>query len=133
MQNKVVHAAERKAFQTVLTRLIDKSQTKDAGEIASSLINLVEKIKKGAWKDSSFEMLRSIVDDPDSKWVRYANHIMRDMDPGMVSTFLLNAAYEGGFRGYRTAAEMSEELGINVPWIVLMDPTSACNMHCTGC
>ena len=129
MQNKVVHAAERKAFQTVLTRLIDKSQTKDAGEIASSLINLVEKIMKGAWKDSSFEMLRSIVDDPDSKWVRYANHIMRDMDPGMVSTFLLNAAYEGGFRGYRTAAEMSEELGINVPWVVLMDPTSACNMH----
>jgi len=133
MQNKVVHAAERKAFQTILTRLIDKSQTKDTGEIASSLINLVEKIMKGAWKDSSFEMLRSIVDDPDSKWVRYANHIMRDMDPGMVSTFLLNAAYEGGFRGYRTAAEMSEELGINVPWVVLMDPTSACNMHCTGC
>ena len=22
---------------------------------------------------------------------------------------------------------------INVPWLILMDPTSACNMHCTGC
>ena len=31
------------------------------------------------------------------------------------------------------AQEASAELGCNVPWIVLMDPTSACNMHCTGC
>ena len=21
----------------------------------------------------------------------------------------------------------------NVPWLILMDPTSACNLHCTGC
>ena len=51
----------------------------------------------------------------------------------ILTTFLLNAAYEGGFRGYKTAQEASAELGCNVPWIVLMDPTSACNMHCTGC
>ena len=23
--------------------------------------------------------------------------------------------------------------GCNIPWAVLMDPTSACNLHCTGC
>lgn len=21
----------------------------------------------------------------------------------------------------------------NIPWLILMDPTSACNLHCTGC
>ena len=21
----------------------------------------------------------------------------------------------------------------NVPWAILLDPTSACNLHCTGC
>jgi MoaA/NifB/PqqE/SkfB family radical SAM enzyme len=26
-----------------------------------------------------------------------------------------------------------EEHGCNVPWAILMDPTSACNLHCTGC
>jgi MoaA/NifB/PqqE/SkfB family radical SAM enzyme len=25
------------------------------------------------------------------------------------------------------------EHGCNVPWAILMDPTSACNLHCTGC
>ncbi len=25
------------------------------------------------------------------------------------------------------------EHGCNIPWAILMDPTSACNLHCTGC
>jgi len=26
-----------------------------------------------------------------------------------------------------------KRLGCNIPWAVLLDPTSACNLHCTGC
>ncbi|MGN1025435.1 MAG: radical SAM protein, partial [Faecousia sp.] len=33
----------------------------------------------------------------------------------------------------RPAQELSEQYQCNIPWIILMDPTSACNMHCTGC
>ena len=29
--------------------------------------------------------------------------------------------------------ETAEREGYNVPWAILLDPTSACNMHCTGC
>lgn len=28
---------------------------------------------------------------------------------------------------------MREKYKCNVPWLILMDPTSACNLHCTGC
>lgn len=133
MQNKLVHATERKAFQTILTSLINKAQTKDASEIANSLINLMEKILGDSWTQESYATLRDIAANPDSKWVHYANRIAREMDSGIVTSFLLNAAYEGGFRGYKTTVEASKEHGCNIPWIVLMDPTSACNMHCTGC
>lgn len=27
----------------------------------------------------------------------------------------------------------SKKYGVNVPWTILMDPTSACNLKCTGC
>ena len=133
MQNKIVHAAERKAFQTVLDKFIAKSRTEGASEAANDLINIVEKLMKGYWKNESFEMLRKIAADQDSKWARYADRIVKDTDPAILSSFLLNAAYEGGFRGYRTAKERSEQYQCNIPWIILMDPTSACNMHCTGC
>ena len=133
MQNKIVHAAERKAFQTVLNGIVNKGQKKDVAEMADSLVNLMEKILGDSWKQESYDMLRSIATNPDSKWARYANHIIKDMDSKIVSTFLLNAAYEGGFRGYKTAQEAAAENGCNIPWLVLMDPTSACNMRCTGC
>ena len=103
MQNKVIHAAERKAFKTVLDRFIAKSQTESAAEAANDLIGVVEKIMKGAWSDGSFDMLRQIAADQNSKWARYADRIIKDSDPKILSSFLLNAAYEGGFRGYRTA------------------------------
>lgn len=28
---------------------------------------------------------------------------------------------------------MREVHNCNIPWLILMDPTSACNLHCTGC
>ena len=133
MQNRVAHAAERVAFQTVLNKLIKTAQTEDAAEAANSIVNLMEKILGDSWKQESYENLRHIAEHPDSKWARYADRIIRDTDPRILSNFLLNAAYEGGFRGFKTSEEMSEKYGCNIPWIVLMDPTSACNMHCTGC
>ncbi len=133
MQNKIVHAAERKAFKTVLDSFIRKGQNEDAGELAKSLISLVEKIMKGSWSDDSFETLRQIAEDPDGKWAHYTERLIKNTNPDILSSFLLNAAYEGGFRGFRTSEELSEKYHCNIPWIVLMDPTSACNMHCVGC
>jgi MoaA/NifB/PqqE/SkfB family radical SAM enzyme len=129
----IIHAAERRAFKAALDHLIDKVETENAAEAANSVVNLAEKILGSAWKPESYQMLRDIAADPDSKWVRYADRIARDCDHGIVSTFLLNAAYEGGFRGFKTSEEASAEYKCNIPWIVLMDPTSACNLHCTGC
>lgn len=133
MQNGLYHAAERLAFQTVLNKLIKTAETKDAAEAANSIVSLMEKILGDSWSKESYENLRYVADHPDSKWARYADRIIRDTDPHILSTFLLNAAYEGGFRGYKTSEEMSAKYDCNIPWIVLMDPTSACNMHCTGC
>ena len=28
---------------------------------------------------------------------------------------------------------MRKKYDCNIPWLILMDPTSACNLHCTGC
>ena len=131
--NKITHAAERKAFQTVLNKMIDRGSEKDVADMAESLLSLIHKIMKGTWKESTFTTLQAIADDPENKWHRYTERILKNTDKGILSTFLLNAAYEGGFRGSVTAAETSEKYNCNVPWIVLMDPTTACNYHCIGC
>ena len=130
---KISHAAERKAFETILDSMLKKGQTQDVSDLAQQLIDMIQKIHKGTWSDKSYETLRMVAENPDGKWAHYTQRLIRDNDPYILKTFLTNVAYEGGFRGYQTAQENAAKYDINVPWLILMDPTSACNMHCTGC
>ena len=130
---KIAHAAERKAFEAMLDSLIRKSQTKDVCTVANDFVNMVQKIHSSVWTPETFEMLHQIANDPDSKWAHYAERLLRECDPYLLRTFLTAAAYEGGFRGFQQARANSEKYDCNIPWIVLMDPTSACNMRCAGC
>jgi len=130
---KISHAAERKAFEMALDAIIKKAQKEDVGNVANELINLMQKLLKGTWDDEAFTTLHMIADKPDGKWAHYIERVVRENDPYILKTFLLNAAYEGGFRGYITAQQNVKKYKCNIPWLILMDPTSACNMHCTGC
>lgn len=129
---RISHAAERKAFETVLDAMLKKGQTQDVGDLAKQLVDMIQKIHKGTWSDASYETLRMIADQPDGKWAHYVRRLIRENDPYILKTFLTNAACEGGFRGYQTAQETAAKYDINVPRLILMDPTSACNMHGTA-
>jgi MoaA/NifB/PqqE/SkfB family radical SAM enzyme len=43
--------------------------------------------------------------------------------------FVINATLEG----WPKQEAARKKYDCNVPWAILMDPTSACNLHCTGC
>jgi MoaA/NifB/PqqE/SkfB family radical SAM enzyme len=47
----------------------------------------------------------------------------------MFENFLINSAILGSRRKNKCV----EKYDCNIPWAILMDPTSACNLHCTGC
>ena len=56
-----------------------------------------------------------LANNPDSKWARYVQRLIRDNDPYILKTFLTNAVYEGGIRGYHVAQETAKKYDINVP------------------
>ena len=99
---KLAHAAERKAFETMLDSLIRKSRTQDVGKVADDLVSMVQKIHSSVWEPETFAMLHKIANDPNSKWAHYAERLLRECDPYLLRTFLTAAAYEGGFRGKAT-------------------------------
>ena len=41
--------------------------------------------------------------------------------------------YQAMFKGTNKVRKSREKYNCNVPWLILFDPTSACNMHCKGC
>lgn len=45
----------------------------------------------------------------------------------------LNLGFEAFFYGTKRINQMRKIHNCNIPWLLLVDPTSACNLHCTGC
>jgi MoaA/NifB/PqqE/SkfB family radical SAM enzyme len=131
MQNKIAHAAERKAFELVLDGVV-KYAKKERTKGFVQLVNATQKILGDTWTDGAYDNMRRFL-GTDSKWSRMLINLMDTVDPHVLKTLVLNAGYEGGFRGYREVQKNGQELGCNLPWVIIFDPTSACNMHCTGC
>ncbi|HHY77734.1 MAG TPA: radical SAM protein [Clostridiales bacterium] len=71
--------------------------------------------------------------DKESNWYKLVKSLYTDIDDEVRKTifenFIINASILGGIR----KRKVKEEHKCNVPWAILMDPTSACNLKCTGC
>ena len=106
MAKSLAHIAERKAFEKILDSIIKKSQTENVSDVFLSLVDKIEKIMGEDWEASSYEMLRQIANDPNSKWAHYVERILHEVDPHILKTFLLNAGFEAGFMGYKTSNKM---------------------------
>lgn len=74
-----------------------------------------------------------MIRDKDGAFNKYINKVLDEIDPHVLKTAALNLGYEAFFHGTKTIRKMREVHQCNVPWLILMDPTSACNLHCTGC
>ena len=70
---KLAHAAERKAFETMLDSLIRKSRTQDVGN-ADDPVSMVQKIHSSVWDLGDLAM-HKIANDPSSKWAHYAESV----------------------------------------------------------
>ena len=134
--NKVVHAAQRAAFSAAIDVAINAVRgkgTEKLSENAVKLVNLAEPLLKGRYPASAFDAARKFVSDPNSKWMQYAYRAINEIDPHVLKMNALNLVYEGMFSGYNYVCELRKKYDCNMPWILLFDPTSACNLHCKGC
>ncbi|MGM0410157.1 MAG: radical SAM protein [Bacillota bacterium] len=66
---------------------------------------------------------------PIREYVRKVNDLAPSYKDGLLVNFFINS----GLLGIPYQYEKAEELGVDVPWTILIDPTSACNLNCTGC
>ena len=61
--------------------------------------------------------------------------IMRvmDLNPEVRADLLKTFVMDANFLAWGRQEKMRERHQCNIPWAILLDPTSACNLHCTGC
>ena len=76
---------------------------------------------------------RAAITDPTNVYHNYVLHLVKDYDPGVLRSFFVNFLLNASIIGWKRQDEIRDKYNCNVPWTILLDPTSACNLHCTGC
>ena len=123
---KMKNAALNAAIQQALSYL-----EKDPETNIPKLMDLVDKLVPADWYSSQRAAFRRTIAKKDN-WYQLIMKVY-ELDPEVRKTFFRNFILNASLLGSATQNETAEREGYNVPWAILLDPTSACNMHCTGC
>ena len=78
-------------------------------------------------------MIREAITNPAHPYYTYVRRLFTDVDPNVAKTLAVNFFIKAALIGWRREEDLRKKYDCNIPWAILLDPTSACNLHCTGC
>lgn len=119
-------ALKKAALSKVIDYVIDDPEHK---------INKIVEMSDKLLPDSLFHNQRVAVKraiETKNNWYELIMRVM-DLNPEMLSQFLKTFLIDSNFLAWPLQEQNRKNLQCNIPWAILLDPTSACNLHCTGC
>jgi len=126
-------SAKKTVMETVQTFGLKKAisyMDKDPDENIPKVLNWIERV--GGVEEQA-KACREGFENKDGNWYKLINSFWTDVDNEVRKTifenFIVNATILGGKRRNK----FRDNEGCSIPWAILMDPTSACNLHCIGC
>ncbi|MFO7888390.1 MAG: radical SAM protein [Eubacteriales bacterium] len=123
---------KRFASQVAVSKTIDYVD-KNPKDNMDKILNLSEKILSNPRDKRVLKKLKKELKNSDSPWTKlvykFFDEIKVDAQKKFIKNFFLNAS----IFGLPQEKSIAKKEDINVPWTILMDPTSSCNLKCTGC
>lgn len=77
--------------------------------------------------------IRKIWQSPGNNWNIYMNNLLTQLHPRILEKLVLNFFVNSSILGVPQAKKLGKRYKCNIPWAILLDPTAACNLNCTGC
>ena len=71
--------------------------------------------------------------DDESNWYQLIMKILTDMNPQVKDRLIKTFVVDANMLAWPKQEAMRDQYHCNIPWAILLDPTSACNLRCTGC
>lgn len=129
MSNRTIKESTKAFGVKQVLKYIDRNPDENIPKI----LNWLENHDKGGMISPQVHMARQALEDKDGNWYKLVKSLWTDVDDGvrlkLFENFVINATMIGSPRQIETGKENN----CNVPWAILMDPTSACNLECKGC
>ncbi|MGX8711709.1 radical SAM protein [Clostridium sp. KNHs216] len=102
-------------------------------ENVPKVLSWVRRFDREDYYHNAYDLVGEALKNPENNWYKLIMSLYDDIDSGvrkkMFENFLINSSIVGCQRKNKN----EEKYDCNIPWAILMDPTSACNLHCKGC
>lgn len=105
---------------------------KDPENNMLKLMDWADTFCKGEF-ESQRTVIRKIMENPSEPYHEYLLKLLREVDSDVLTTTAVNFFINANMIGWPLQEKMRKKYNCNIPWAILLDPTSACNLHCTGC
>lgn len=116
-----------------IKRVLDYLEVNPEKNIPRILDWLIKIDPEGKYVGNQARLIKSYVDDRENNWYRLIKGLYTDVDDEvrkrLFENFIINAVFLGGKRQSKARIEHQ----CNIPWAILLDPTSGCNLNCLGC
>ena len=136
IMQEITSAAEKRTFSIMAEQIMKKIDAAEnyeqRAEIYCKIADIAKKFYKGI-SDEQIAEVKEYVSNPENRWMKTLNQIIDNTNPEYGKKLLMSLGYEAFFRGTKQIRESREKYNCNIPWLILFDPTMACNMHCKGC
>nr|WP_315023833.1 radical SAM protein [uncultured Aminipila sp.] len=97
------------------------------------VFNWLKKLDSENNYTGAFKLGDKAVNDPNDVWHKYLINLFTDIDKDVRKKFFENFLVNSVLIGSKTRRKLEKKYDCNIPWTLLMDPTSTCNLHCKGC
>ena len=105
---------------------------KDPDKNMNKIMDWADKFSQGQFS-SQRKMIRVAIENPKHPYYPYIRKLFKDVDPHVTKTLAVNFFINAALTGWPKEEKLRQKYNCNIPWAILLDPTSACNLHCTGC
>lgn len=124
VKDKAASIAVKKAIQYI---------EKDSDNNIPKILDWLERFDKDGSIKTQMRVAKDVLKDPNSNWSRLVKSLYTDIDADVRTTMFENFIINSVILSDKKEKAVKAKYHCNVPWAVLMDPTSACNLKCIGC
>ncbi|MEA4832792.1 MAG: radical SAM protein [Oscillospiraceae bacterium] len=113
---------------------MDKNPEKNIPKLLNDLVKLDQQFNHGENTIANqSKAIANVFEKPDNNWRKLVLSLWSDIDSGVRRKTFETIAVNNSFIGCKIQRENKAKHECNIPWAMLIDPTSACNLKCTGC
>lgn len=114
---------------SILLDYLDKAPETNIPKI----IDWVERLDRWENFKKHLTVVKEVLADKDNNWNTLARSLWTDVDDAVRKKLFENFIINATILGSKKQNKSMEMYGCKIPWAILLDPTSACNLQCKGC